>query len=63
MILAVLLLTVGESVAQEGRKVSGVVVAAATQAPVVNASVQYEESDGTRQTTLTDAKGNFEFPH
>ena len=60
--LAVILLAVGEAVAQEGRKVSGVVVAAATQVPVVNASVQYEESDGTRQTTLTDVKGNFEFP-
>lgn len=45
-----------------GRKVSGTVVAAATQQPVANARVQYAESGQPRQTTTTDAKGYFEFP-
>ena len=48
--------------AQAGRKVSGVVVAAATEQPVANAQVQYEDQDGSVQTTVTDAKGRFEFP-
>ena len=43
------------------RKVSGTVVAAATQQPVPNASVMYEEN-GQQKTTVTDANGYFEFP-
>lgn len=45
----------------EGRKVSGVVVAAATDRPVSDAQVNYEE-DGVVQRTRTDEKGYFEFP-
>lgn len=48
------------SVAQDGRKVEGVVVAAATQQPVANARVRYEESGSTPRTTVTDSKGFFE---
>ena len=49
-------------VERPGRKVSGTVVAAATRQPIPNARVQYEEAGQTPQTTVTDAKGNFEFP-
>lgn len=45
-----------------GRKVSGTVVSAAAQRPVPAAGVRYEESDQPPQTTVTDAKGYFEFP-
>ena len=45
-----------------GRKVTGVVVAAATQQPVPNARVGYEETGQPPQTTVTDAKGAFELP-
>ncbi len=48
--------------AQAGRKVTGIVVAAATERPVTNASVQYADQDGSVQTTVTDAKGQFAFP-
>lgn len=44
------------------RKVSGTVVAAATQQPVQNARVLYEETGQPSQTTATDAKGYFEVP-
>lgn len=47
--------------AQTGRKVSGTVVSAVTQQPVVNAGVRYEESGQQPQTTATDSKGYFEF--
>lgn len=47
--------------AQNGRKVSGIVVSAATQRPVVNARVMYEESGGSVQETVSDPKGRFEF--
>ncbi len=47
--------------AQAGRKVTGIVVAAATEQPVTNAPVQYAGQDGSMQTTMTDAKGQFEF--
>lgn len=46
---------------QRGRKVSGTVVSAATERPIANVEVKYEEG-GTSQATLTDAKGYFEFP-
>ena len=49
-------------VERTGRKVSGTVVSAATQQSVPNARVQYEESGQPPQTTVTDAKGYFEFP-
>lgn len=51
----------GRTTAQTGRKVSGVVVSAATQRPIANAAVQYEEN-GVAQTAATDSKGRFEFP-
>ncbi len=44
-----------------GRKVSGVVIDASTRRPVPNANVVYEERGQPDQTTLTDAKGAFEF--
>ena len=47
---------------RSGRKVSGTVVSAATQQPVPNARVRYDESGQPPQTTVTDAKGYFEFP-
>lgn len=50
------------SFAQSGRKITGVVVAAATQRPVANAQVQYEEIGRATQTTVTDSKGRFEIP-
>ena len=46
---------------RSGRKVTGTVVSAASQQPVPNARVQYEESGQALQTTATDAKGYFEF--
>ena len=46
--------------AQGGRKVSGVVVIAATEQPLANTQVQYEEN-GAVLTTVTDAKGQFTF--
>lgn len=48
--------------AQNGRKVSGSIVAAATGQPVVNAQVLYEDNNGAEQSTVSDDKGNFEFP-
>ena len=48
--------------AQAGRKASGVVVIAATEQPLANAQVQYEEG-GAVQTTVTDAKGQFTIPN
>lgn len=45
-----------------GRKVSGVVIDAATGRGVPAAHVQYEENGGQAQTTTTDARGRFEFP-
>ena len=59
MTLAVL---VALPLAQGGRKVHGVVVAAATGRPVANARVKYEEQGRAGQTAVTDAKGYFEFP-
>ena len=47
--------------AQDGRKVSGVVVAAATEQPIPLAQVEYQEHGGSVQTTVTDAKGRFVF--
>lgn len=47
---------------RNARKVSGTVVAAATRQPVANARVQYVESGQAPRTTVTDAKGYFEFP-
>ena len=44
------------------RKVSGVVVEAATQQPVPDARVRYEETGQPPRTTVTDTKGSFEFP-
>lgn len=62
MLLAVVaVVQAGRTAAQTGRKVSGVVTSAATQRPIANAAVQYEER-GTVSTTRTDSKGNFEFP-
>lgn len=62
MLLAVVaVVQAGRTTAQTGRKVSGVVVSAATGRPVANAAVQYEER-GTMSTTRTDSKGSFEFP-
>lgn len=46
--------------AQEGRKVTGVVESARTRQPVVNAEVRYEEPGLETQTTRTDSKGRFE---
>ncbi len=46
---------------QVGRKVSGVVVAAATEQPVPNARVEYREQGESAQKTVTDAKGQFTF--
>ena len=43
------------------RKVTGVVVAAATEQPVPNARVEYEVGGQWSQTTVTDTKGHFEF--
>lgn len=59
MALAVL---VALPLAQGGRKVHGIVAAAATERPVANARVTYEEQGGAAQTAVTDAKGYFEFP-
>ena len=47
--------------AQNGRKVSGVVVAASTNRPLPNALVRYLERGGAAQETVTDSKGQFEF--
>lgn len=58
MVLAVL---VALPLAQGGRKVHGVVVAAATGHPVAAAQVKYEEQGRAGQTAVTDAKGYFEF--
>ena len=49
--------------AQTGRKVTGVVVDAASRSPVANAHVRYAETGGTAQTTTTNSKGRFEIPH
>ena len=55
-------------VVNDAQKVSGTVVSAATQQPVSNARVQYEETgpqttvQQTPQTTMTNANGYFEFP-
>ncbi len=54
MTLAVL---VALPLAQGGRKVHGVVVAAATGRPVANARVKYEEQGRAGQTAVTDANG------
>ena len=55
-----LLLFAAIPIALQGRKVTGVVVSAASGQPVANAHVLYEE-DGLETTTLTDDKGVFEF--
>ena len=60
-VLAALFAAVSALSAQTGRKVSGTVVSAVTQQPVVNAGVRYEESGQLPQTTVTDSKGYFEF--
>lgn len=62
MILAAAVLAVAVVSAQNGRKVSGVVITAANQRPVANARVRYEEEGGgSPQETVTDDKGRFEF--
>ncbi len=43
-----------------GRKVNGTVMSAASQQPVANAAVRYEEAGQPPQTTTTDSKGYFE---
>lgn len=63
ILFAALLVVPQAQVERTGRKVSGTVVAAATQQPVPNAHVRYEdESRQLPQTTVTDAKGYFELP-
>ena len=62
-ILSAALVTVPHAQVESlGRKVSGTVVSAATHQPVPNVRVQYEENGQSPQTTVTDAKGYFEFP-
>ena len=46
--------------AQQGRKVSGTVLAASNRQPVAGATVQYDEGRRS-ETTTTDSKGYFEF--
>lgn len=50
------------TVAQEARKITGVVQAADSQRPVANAEVRYEERGMATQSTRTDSKGRFEIP-
>lgn len=57
LLAAVLVAFPDAQVERAGRKVSGFVVAAATQQPVANASVRYEETGQPAQTTVTDGKG------
>ena len=59
--LAVLLNAV--TLAQEGRKITGVVESASTNQPVVNAQVRYDQIGLEPQTTRTDSKGQFEIPN
>ena len=63
--IVVLAAALGAAVlAQDGRKITGVVVGDGTAAPVVNALVSYEdETSGAAPTTRTDGKGRFEFPY
>lgn len=49
--------------AQEGRKITGVVEAAASRRPVAGAQVRYEETGMAPQTASTDSKGRFEIPY
>ena len=51
------------TLAQEGRKITGVVEAAASRRPVANAEVRYEEIGMAPQTARTDSKGRFEIPY
>ena len=60
-IIAAVLLTTG-TLAQEARPVRGVVVAAATETPVANAQVRYEEDGQVLYSTRTDGSGRFEMP-
>lgn len=51
------------AVAQEGRKLTGVVEAGVSRRPVVDALVSYVDRQGGEiQTTRTDSKGRFEIP-
>ena len=50
------------AVAQEGRKLTGVVEARVSRRPVVDALVSYADRQGGEQTTRTNSKGRFEFP-
>ena len=50
------------ALAQEGRKITGV-VETASGLPVVNALVSYAERGGELRTTQTDSKGKFEIPY
>ena len=45
--------------AQDARKITGVVVSAATRQPVAGAAILYEEVGRADQTTTTDEKGSF----
>ena len=61
-IVAVLVGAVAFAQNQDGRKITGVVEAAATLRPVANAHVQYEERGRPTQSTVTDSAGRFEIP-
>ena len=62
--LIVLATLVGAAtLAQEGRKITGIVEAAASRRPVANAQVRYEETGMEPQITRTDSKGRFEIPY
>ena len=52
----VLVMFAHAQVPRNARKVSGVVVAAATQQPIQNAHVEYKESGRSPETTITDTK-------
>lgn len=62
-IIGLAVLVGAAALAQNGRKVTGVVVAAATRQPVANAQVSYAESGRRLRTTRTDSKGRFEIPN
>ncbi|MCY4078430.1 MAG: carboxypeptidase regulatory-like domain-containing protein [Acidobacteria bacterium] len=53
------LASASEMAAQDARKITGVVVSAATRQPVAGAAILYEEVGRADQTTTTDEKGSF----
>lgn len=62
LLMGLAVLLGGATLAQEGQKVTGVVVSAATNRPVANAQVRYAEVGLAPQTARTDSKGRFGFP-